>query len=90
MSTRNLYTLAPGDAKRLVQYARDKGTTAANYAADALIPLDIEGCVERVAVALCATGDNRRIWESYLDPDERESFREDARAIMNAILDKED
>lgn len=89
MSTRHLYALTPDEAKRLVQYARDKGTTAANYAADALIPLDMGAAVERVAVLLCATGDNRRIWEHYLDSDERESFRQDARAIVNVILAEE-
>lgn len=90
MSTRNLYALTPDEAKRLVQYARDKGTTAANYAADALIPIEMDAAVERIAVLLCATGDNRRIWERYLDSDERESFRKDARTIVNVILAQEE
>ena len=49
MSTKKLYALTDSEVKTLRALARESVTTASNYAADALTPLDIEGGVERIA-----------------------------------------
>lgn len=42
--------------------------------------------IERAAVQMCSNGRNATIWANYLYEDERESFREDARAALDAAL----
>ncbi len=42
-----------------------------------------EAEVEAAAIVLCATGRNETIWQ-LLDPEERDSFRADARAALSA------
>lgn len=42
--------------------------------------------IERAAVQMCSNGRNATIWVNYLYEDERESFREDARAALDAAL----
>lgn len=106
MSTKKLYALTDSEAKTLRALARESATTVSNYALDALTPidtdalisLDIEGGVERMARVL-ADLEPGEPWPTNAelgggptgtrDDEYRYSCMDRAHAVLDALLGSE-